>query len=232
MSIDKLKAMLELKAFQGFGSSSEEQDNSNMFTDLLNQLLGDQERPSFTSDPSNQGSTDVNLVNDLTLPEISNTVTPMVPGLIAANSLGWIGKAPIVPPAGTSQNQNSSQKYDDIIEKASRLYQVPAKLIRSVMQHESSFNPNAVSRTGASGLMQLMPGTARAMGAENTLDPEQNILAGTKYLRQLMDKYDGNIHYTIAAYNAGPGNVDKYGGIPPFKETQNYVRKVTGSFLA
>jgi hypothetical protein len=231
MSIDKLKAMLELKAFQSFGSSSEEQNNSNMFTDLLTQLLGDEEPNSFTSDPSKLGSSDVSLVNDLTLPEISNTVTPMVPGLKAGNnSLGWIGKVPLsnVPAAG----QISSKKYDDIIEKASRLYQVPAKLIRSVIQHESSFNPNAVSRTGASGLMQLMPGTARAMGAENTLDPEQNILAGTKYLRQLMDKYDENIHYTLAAYNAGPGNVDKYGGIPPFKETQNYVRKVASSFLA
>ncbi|WML43393.1 lytic transglycosylase domain-containing protein [Neobacillus sp. PS3-40] len=126
--------------------------------------------------------------------------------------------------------KTDSSNLDNIINKASQAYDIPAKLIKSVIKHESNFNPNAVSNAGASGLMQLMPETARSLGAENPLDPEQNILAGSKYLKQMLDKYDNNINLALAAYNAGPGNVDKYGGIPPFKETQNYVRNITNSF--
>ncbi|MFJ7668075.1 lytic transglycosylase domain-containing protein [Lysinibacillus sp. NPDC097195] len=125
-----------------------------------------------------------------------------------------------------------ANKYADIIEKAAATYNVPAKLIASVIKQESNFNALAVSHAGAQGLMQLMPKTAQFLGVKNSLDPEQNIMAGAKYLRQMLDKFDNDPTLALAAYNAGASRVTKYNGIPPFKETQNYVKKVMNYYTA
>jgi len=101
------------------------------------------------------------------------------------------------------------------------------RMIKAVMETESAFNAMAVSPVGALGLMQLMPEVAEELGVTDPLDPRQNIMAGSKYLKQLLDAQGGNVRLALASYNAGPGNVAKYRAIPPFKETRNYVKRVT-----
>lgn len=115
---------------------------------------------------------------------------------------------------------------DAIFEEAGAYYDISPRLLRAVAKAESNFNPKVVSRAGAVGVMQLMPGTARSLGVTDPYDPRQNIMGGAKYLKQNLDRFGGNVPLALAAYNAGPGSVQKYGGIPPYKETQNYVRKI------
>lgn len=127
---------------------------------------------------------------------------------------------------GFSSYLEQGKSLEDIFKQASQRYGVPLELLKAVGKAESDFDPNAVSRAGAQGVMQLMPGTAKEIGVTDAFDPEQNIMGGAKYLAGLLKKYDGDTRLALAAYNAGSGNVRKYGGIPPFKETQNYVKKV------
>ena len=125
-----------------------------------------------------------------------------------------------------------SAPFEAAITENAHRQQVAADLVRAVIQVESAFNPTAVSIKGAMGLMQLMPATAVEMGVANPFDPDENIRGGVAYLRKLLDRYDGNVELALAAYNAGMGNVEKYGDVPPFKETQNYVKKITGKAQA
>ena len=120
-----------------------------------------------------------------------------------------------------------SAPFESAINEHSRRQGVAADLVRAVIQVESAFNPVAVSNKGAMGLMQLMPATAVELGVSNPFDPEQNIRGGVTYLKQLLVRYDNNVELALAAYNAGIGNVEKYGAVPPFKETRNYVNKIT-----
>jgi hypothetical protein len=120
--------------------------------------------------------------------------------------------------------------YDSFITEASNKYGVDEKLIKAVIQAESGGNAKAHSSAGAGGLMQLMPATAKSLGVSNVFDPKQNIEGGTKYLSQMLKANNGDVALALASYNAGLGNVRKYGGIPPFKETQNYVNKILASY--
>ena len=124
---------------------------------------------------------------------------------------------------------SKSIQYDDSIRESASKNGLSPDLVRAVIQVESAFNPNAVSPKGAMGLMQLMPATATEYGVSNPFHPAQNIGAGTAYLKSLLDRYNNKIELALAAYNAGPGNVEKYGDVPPFAETQNYVKRVTGA---
>ena len=126
-----------------------------------------------------------------------------------------------------SRNKNA---FDQMIRQAAQQHGVSEGLIKAVMHTESGFNINARSPVGAQGLMQLMPATARRFNVNNAYDPQQNIFGGARYLSWLLKRFNGDTRLAIAAYNAGEGNVDKYGGIPPFRETQDYVRRVTSRF--
>lgn len=117
---------------------------------------------------------------------------------------------------------------ESLIAEMSGKYTVPDWLVRNVIRQESGGNPSATSPVGAQGLMQLMPGTAHTLGVTNAYDPRQNVEGGVKYLRQLLDLFHGDQTKAVAAYNAGPAAVQRYGGVPPFAETQNYVKRILG----
>ncbi|MBR3771338.1 MAG: lytic transglycosylase domain-containing protein [Clostridium sp.] len=123
---------------------------------------------------------------------------------------------------------DSPSSLETYFQEASDTYGVPIALIKAVAKAESNFNTHAVSGAGASGIMQLMPGTANGLGVSNVFDAKENIMGGTKYLAQMLTKYNGSVKLALAAYNAGSGNVDKYAGVPPFSETQNYIKKIFG----
>lgn len=133
-----------------------------------------------------------------------------------------------------STNSGSSQKFmlpndetfSEYINQAASAHKVDPFLIKSVIKVESDFDPDVMSSKGAQGLMQLIPTTARLVGCSDPFNAKENILGGTNYLRMMLNRFEGNVDYALAAYNAGPGNVEKYKGVPPFRETQNYVRKV------
>ena len=131
-------------------------------------------------------------------------------------------------------NFNKRATKDEIIsmiEDTSAKYGVDAKLIKALVKQESGFNPTAKSKAGALGLMQLMPSTAKGLGVKDPLDAKQNIEGGVKYVKSLLNRFDGNIILALAAYNAGPNAVKKYDGVPPYKETQNYVKSILKNYL-
>ncbi len=133
-------------------------------------------------------------------------------------------KAAVFMPSDDSAERFS--RYDEYIRQAATLYQIPEELVRAVIRVESGFDPRAVSRTNARGLMQLMPETAERMLVSDVFDPRQNIFGGVRYLRVLANLFNGDIELTLAGYNAGENAVITHGGIPPFEETRQYVVKV------
>lgn len=244
MDISSMKSLLELQAIQNIntshqpGSSTLPSSNSTLFSDLMSDILNGQ---------SLNGLGDVGTLQQFTNPEQQNSTTNnYIASFLLENSNNLTDlagshylQATNVSPTNletymtdyTRNNDvndffNGAEKYQAEIEAAAKKYNIPEKLITAVMKQESNFNPSAISGAGASGLMQLMPATANFLGVKDRFDPEQNIMGGAKYLRQMLNQFDNNIETALAAYNAGPGNVKKYGGIPPFQETQNYVKKV------
>lgn len=139
----------------------------------------------------------------------------------------------VKPSSSVSSTEKSYSKEEitNIISKISAKHGVNEKLVRALIKQESGFNPSVVSKAGATGLMQLMPQTAKSLGVIDAKDPIQNVDGGVRYLKSMMKKYNGNLILALAAYNAGPGAVDKYGGVPPYKETQNYVKNILANYL-
>ncbi|MBO0997237.1 lytic transglycosylase domain-containing protein [Bacillus sp. SD075] len=207
---------MELQAIQQFTNGNIINTNSSrsVFQDMLSELVSGDALESTSQ----------------TLGSLLSSVEAETKSFLQPGGLTSMNINPISTAHPNNQSAETVTNYDHIISKAASLYNLPKKLIMSVIKQESNFNPEATSYAGAIGLMQLMPATAKSLGVNDATDPEQNIMGGSKYLSQMMARYDGDIQVALAAYNAGPGNVDKYNGIPPFKETQNYVQKVYGTF--
>lgn len=228
MDSNMIRTLMEINTLQSLGSVQTNTGLNSASPDMFQQL--------FEEMTGNASITD-------SLASLSSTLIGQASG---TESLRYAGvnsvfMPPNVASAIAAANQRSplsvsgnatipSGQYEDIIKQAAEKYDLPDKLIASVIKQESNFNNNVVSRSGAKGLMQLMPGTAKFLGVKDSFNPVQNIMGGANYLRQMLDQFDGNIELSLAAYNAGPGNVKKHGGIPPFKETQHYVKNVLATF--
>ena len=131
----------------------------------------------------------------------------------------------------TSAQNPTKNQIIDMVEQIANKHGVDDKLVKALIKQESGFNPKAKSKAGAMGLMQLMPATAKGLGVTDAYNPVQNVDGGVRYLKSMLQKYNGNIILALAAYNAGPGAVDKYDGVPPYKETQNYVKNILANYL-
>ncbi len=214
---------MDIQSLQSLGtvqSSISGTSSSSLFDSMLEEMLENSlglVPDSFSDASSSQRSLHYNGANPVFEPT-------MLPSLMKARKS--------MPAPLDKHTGNHYGQYTDIINQAADQYNLPSGLIASIIQHESNFKSDTVSRAGAQGLMQLMPGTAKFLGVTDSFDPAQNIKGGARYLRQMLDQFNGNIEHALAAYNAGPGNVRKYGGIPPFKETQSYVQKVLNTFRA
>lgn len=147
----------------------------------------------------------------------------------AQNSFQNILNSSLAGYTSTSSNQWDNQSLDPYFQQAADTYGLSVDLLKAVARQESGFQTNIVSSAGAIGVMQLMPGTATYLGVTDPYDPEQNIMGGAKLLAELINRYNGDLSLTLAAYNAGAGAVDKYGTIPPYQETQNFVSKIMAS---
>ena len=167
------------------------------------------------------------LLLDPKLKQVNANIIKQTPQITSANALQ---EATAIQANQTPQQASKSQILN-VVSQISKKHGVDEKLVQALIKQESGFNPKAKSKAGAMGLMQLMPSTAKNLGVKDPYNTVQNVEGGVKYLKSMLNKYNGNVILALAAYNAGPNAVDKYSGVPPYKETQNYVRNILANYL-
>ena len=170
------------------------------------------------------------LFNENSLTDVDE-VYSNIEALQQANIKESVSAISNVTPIKTTDKADSKVQLKGLISQVCDKYGVDEKLVNALIKQESNYNPKAKSKAGAMGLMQLMPMTAKAMGVKDPYNTVQNLDGGVRYLKSMLEKYNGNVILALAAYNAGPAAVDKYSGVPPYKETQNYVRKILADFI-
>lgn len=212
-----IQTMQTLGSVQSISNGQESSLFSMMINDVLTSITGDSSQTSLLQQQTFGMLESLQSIDSLRYNDPSGVYMP-------SNLASVINKT-VKTYSSDGSDSTHNGHFSSIIKQAAEKYSLPEGLITSVIKQESNFNNSAISGAGASGLMQLMPGTAKLLGVNDSFDPQQNIMGGAKYLRQMLDQF-GNVELALAAYNAGPGNVKKYGGIPPFKETQQYVSKV------
>jgi hypothetical protein len=227
MDTRTFRTLLETNTLQTLGAvqtyAGQNNTSASMFNMILEEIVGNTSLTDYSSSKTSTILGESNTARGLRYDGTNGVFAPSTHNTFINASRPSSTESP----TATSIGKGS---YSDIISQAAEKYNLPDNLIAAVIKQESNFNNSAVSHAGAQGLMQLMPGTAKFLGVKDSFNPVQNVMGGANYLRQMLNQFDGNIELALAAYNAGPGNVKKHGGIPPFKETQQYVKKVLGYF--
>jgi soluble lytic murein transglycosylase-like protein len=179
---------------------------------------------SYVDEGGNVVFTNPNILTKAPASAKPKTLPDATPAAVRAQPISTVTAVPArpTPPA----------QLDTLVQQTAEKHHVDPNLVRAVISAESNWNASAVSRKGALGLMQLVPGTAQRLGVGNAFDPAQNVDAGTRYLGMLLERYNGDLSKALAAYNAGPGLVDRFGGVPNFPETRSYVQKVTANYFS
>lgn len=173
--------------------------------------------------PSNTPTTSDSVTNQNTTPSGNTPIETPKGAPILDEAANTVSNTQTIPNSGVLACSDELNQY---FLEAAETYNIDVKLLKCIAYAESSFRADATSKSGAMGIMQLMPKTAEGLGVRDAYDPQQNILGGAKYISIQLERFDGNIEYALAAYNAGPNRVQEYGGVPPFEETQNYVKKI------